>query len=125
MKLEYAFLSVVVIAIAGLVLTWIAPGGTAGVVNIVKPCFDSDGENDEFVQGYIQTATFFDDDHCEFEGERIDSCRGRYCRIAEYSCVVGRPSVVKKPCPTYAPLCQKGTCVSPADIKETFFEYRR
>lgn len=123
MKLQTIFMSVVVLAIGGMILTWMGPSGAT--ILQLSNCEESDGGNNIGEAGFVQTSDFYAEDRCEINDEKVDGCRGRYCRLVEYSCSVGRPKVTKMPCPQHAFVCSNGRCVEPVEITESWLTSKR
>lgn len=124
MKLEYVFLGTVLLAIGGMILTWMGPEG-AVVVNVVSRCVDSDNGNNVLERGFVELPQYFAEDYCDMGGQKVDSCRGRGCTIVENYCRLGKAVSIQKPCPRYAFVCNKGRCVEPGDLVEDWRTLKR
>ena len=117
MKMEFIFLGVTILALGGLILTWVGPSGAA-VTDLVSVCEETDNGNNVRMRGYVQHNGWVGEDHCTQDRVPVQGCRGRECRIAEYLCRGGEPAMVEMPCPRFAFVCHNGECVEPGEIGE-------
>jgi len=112
MKAYALLLAVGFLGIGGLILVSMQGTG-ATITNVISRCEETDHGLEFLRQGSVAKDGFFGEDHCEVAGSVVQSCRGRYCQLVEYSCRMGDPYSMSVPCPQFAAVCDRGACREP------------